>query len=462
MLPSSAPKTRAHWGSQMGFILAAAGSAVGLGNLWKFPYITWENHGAAFVLVYLAAVLILGLPIMMAEILVGRRAQLSPVPAFEKLGGRGWAAIGWLGVLAGGVILSYYMVIAGWSIRSFLQCMSWSFSGYTAPAEQDFGLFLANGKLQIGLTFIFSLMTAGIVYRGIGGGIEKATTIMMPILCAILLYLAGTALTMDGRQEALALIFVPHFAELPLKGVLEAVGQAFFSLSLGLGAMIAYGSYIEKNRSIFTSALWVVILDTAFALVACIAMFTIIFSVPGLQERLSGSTVGMLFITLPDLFYTSMPGGRVVAPLFFVLVGFAALSSTISLGEVVASLVIDRRGWSRPKATIVTSSIVFVGSILAALSLGAVEPLSSFEFFDGKAGVLSTLDHLAANWLLPLGGLGTTVFVGWFLGKKNVLDELGLGKATVPFTVFLWILRVVAPLAILVLLGAVVAGWDFS
>jgi len=453
---------RAQWGSKLGFVMAASGSAVGLGNLWKFPYITWENNGGAFVIVYLAAVLILGLPIMMAEILVGRRAQQSAVPAFEALGGRGWSIVGWLGVLAGAVILSYYTVIAGWSISSFVQCLGWSFNGYAAPSADAFDKFLANGPLQLGLTAVFTILTAVIVYRGIGGGIELATKIMMPVLIIILLYLVGTALTMEGRGQALSMIFTPNFSELPPQGVLLAVGQAFFSLSLGLGAMVAYGSYIGKKESIFGSALWVVILDTGFALLACIAMFTIIFSVPDLQGRLSGSTVGMLFITLPDLFYTKMPGGAVLAPAFFILVGFAALSSTISLGEVVTSLMIDRRGWSRPKAVIVCSGVIFVGSIFAALSLGAVDSLSSFELFEGKKGVLSNLDHLAANWLLPLGGLGTTVFVGWFLGKENIREELGFTRQGIYFAMFLWSLRVIAPIAILILLGFVISGRDFS
>ncbi len=452
---------RGHWGSRLGFVLAAAGSAVGLGNLWKFPYISWENEGGAFVLVYLVAVLVLGLPIMLAEILVGRRAQLSPVPAFEKLGGRGWSVVGWLGVLAGAVILSYYMVIAGWSLWSFYKCLIWSLTEYDA-ASLDFDGFLADGTIQVVLTAAFSVITAGIVWRGIGGGIERATKVMMPILISIMLYLVVTALTMEGRGEALSTLFVPRFDRLGAGGVLEAVGQAFFSLSLGLGAMIAYGSYLSRKESVFRSALWVVILDTSFALLAATAMFTIIFSVPGLEDDVSGSTVGMLFITLPQLFYTQMPGGVVLAPLFFVLVAFAALSSTISLGEVVTSLMIDKRSWSRRKATVICSSTVFVFSILAALSVGASQPLSGFEFFEGKAGVLATLDHLAANYLLPLGGLGTTVFVGWFLGREALLEELGLKRGTWAFYVLLWILRLVAPVAIAALLVAVFLGWDFA
>ncbi len=453
---------RGNFGSRLGFVLAASGSAIGLGNLWKFPYITWENNGGAFVLVYLAAVAILGLPIMISEILVGRRVQLSPVPAFETLGGKRWSAVGWLGVMAGAVIQSYYMVIAGWSLRSFLQCLRWSTTSYDAPSGQAFELFLANPLLQIGLTAVFTIMTTAIVYRGIGGGIEKATKAMMPVLILILLYLVGTALTMDGRNQALRTMFIPTFDSLPPQGYLEAMGQAFFSLSLGLGAMMVYGSYIDKKESIFKSALAVIILDTLVALLACLAMFTIIFSVPGLSDRLSGSTVGMLFITLPDLFYTKMPGGLVLGPLFFVLVAFAALSSTISLGEVTASLLIDKKGWSRPKATVISATVVFIGSLLAALSLGAIDSLSSFEFFQGKKGVLANLDHLAANWMLPLGGLGTTLFVGWKLGKKQVLEELGLKNPTWPFKLWLWSVRVIAPLAIIYLLVNVMLGKDFS
>lgn len=453
---------RDNWGSRIGFILAAAGSAVGLGNLWKFPYLTWENDGGAFVIIYLLAVFLIGLPLMMSEILVGRTTQLSPVPAFTKLGGKKWSGVGWLGVASGALIQSYYMVIAGWSLRSFFQCLEWSLKGYTAPAEGDFGAFLSNGALQIVLTLAFTLATAFIVYRGIGGGIEKATKILMPVLFLILLYLVFTTLTMEGRNEAVAKIFIPDFSKLRTDGFLEAMGQAFFSLSLGLGAMVVYGSYLNKKESIFKSALWVVLLDTLVALLTCFAMFTIIFSVSGLERRVSGSTIGMLFITLPDLFYTEMPGGLLLGPLFFVLVAFAALTSTISLGEVTCSLLIDHIGWKRSRATIVTTSVVFIGSILAALSLGANDFLSSFSIFKGKNGVFATLDHLAANWLLPTGGFLITLFVGWKVGKIKCMEELGLNQTNLAFTVWLWIIRVAAPAAVLILLINVIMGKDFS
>ncbi len=454
--------SRGNWGSRLGFILAAAGSAVGLGNLWKFPYLTWDNKGGAFVLMYLLSVAIIGLPLMMSEILIGRKTQLSPVPAFIKLGGKRWSGLGWLGVAAGAVIQSYYMVIAGWSIKSFIECVGWSIHGYVAPGKDDFNAFLANGPLQIGLTAVFTIATAVVVYRGVGAGIEKASKILMPSLFLILLYLVGTTLTMEGRNHALQVMFTPDFSQLPADGFLEALGQAFFSLSLGLGAMVAYGSYLHKNESVFRSSIYVVVIDTAVALLAGVAMFTIIYSVPGLENRVSGSTVGMLFITLPALFYTAMPGGIVLGPLFFVLVGFAALSSTISLGEVTTSLLIDLRHWKRSKATVVTTVSVFLGSILAALSLGAVDGLTHFEVFPGKHGVLATLDHLACNWMLPTGGLLTTLFVGWKLGKKICMEELGLKKSTVPFTIWLWIVRVIAPAAIIFLLINVILGKDFS
>ncbi|MEJ2112060.1 MAG: sodium-dependent transporter, partial [Acidobacteriota bacterium] len=363
---------------------------------------------------------------------------------------------------SGTVIQSYYMVIAGWSLRSFGQCLAWSMEGYAAPSDGDFSAFLANGPLQVGLTLLFTLLTAIIVYRGIGGGIEKATKVLMPVLLAILLYLVLTTLTMDGRNEAFEKMFVPHFSQLSDQGFLEALGHAFFSLSLGLGAMIAYGSYLDKKESIFKSAVWVVVLDTVVALLAALAMFTIILSVPRLHDHVSGSTVGMLFITLPDLFYTEMPGGSLLGPLFFILVAFAALSSTISLGEVGTSLLIDFGGWRRSRATITMTSAVFLGSILSALSLGAYAPLSSFSFFEGKEGVFATLDHLAANWMLPIGGFLITLFVGWRLGKKYCMDAFNLEKPNLAFWVWLWIIRIIAPAAILILIINVIMGKDFS
>jgi len=458
---------RGNWGSKFGFVLAAAGSAVGLGNLWKFPYITWHNNGGAFVLVYLVAVIIIGWPIMMAEIIIGRRARNNPVPAFEKLGGKKWSLVGWLGVITGLVILGYYSVIAGWTLTSFTKCLKWSFSGYVKPGEDAFTNFMGNGQLQLLLAFIFLVVTALVIWRGVKKGIERTTKILMPVLFLILIYLVIMVMSLPGRDETFKFLFKPNFANLPAAGILEAVGHAFFTLSLGMGAMITYGSYMRKKDSIAKNAGMVVFLDTLIAICACIIMYTIIFSVPSVREGVSGSTIGMLFITLPDLLYSNIPFGSTIAPIFYILVAFAALSSTISLLEVLTSLLIDKLKWTRKKATIVAACAAYLVSILCALSLGAAPFLSEWQIFGkGKEGVLNTLDHLAANWMLPLGGLFITIFVGWVLDKKICRDEVALynadGSPKFTYKAFRFLIRYIAPLAILAVIIAVFTGWDFS
>ena len=460
------PEKRDHWASRIGFILAAAGSAVGLGNLWKFPYITWHNHGGAFVLIYLACIAAIGLPVMMAEILIGRRTQKSPVPAFEKLGNKWWGLVGLLGVVTGFVILGYYSVIAGWSINSFVQCLGWSIHGYKAPAEGAFGEFVSNAPLQLSLSFIFLVATAFIIWRGVSNGIEKAAKFLMPVLFAIMIYLVITVLSLPGAGQTFHFLFRPNFSELPPAGILEALGHAFFTLSLGMGVMITYGSYMKKTESIFRASAIVVFLDTLIALLACVIMYTIIFSVAGMQEKVSGSTVGMLFLTLPQLFYTELSGGALIGPLFFVLVAFAALTSTISLLEVIVSFFIDRLNFRRHTATLLSTAIVSVCMVASALSFGAVGFLSDFEIFRDKGGVLSTLDHIAANYMLPIGGLLTTIFVGWYISKKLAAEELSMlnsnGEPTFYFKLWRFFIRFVAPLAILTVIVAVIFGKDFS
>ncbi len=459
--------TRENWGTKIGFIIAATGSAVGLGNLWKFPYITWHNNGGAFVIIYLISVVLIGWPIMMAEIMIGRKTQESPVPALEILGGKKWSIVGWLGVLTGFVILGYYTVIAGWTITSFISCIKWSFSGYVSPSDDAFGKFIGNGPLQLLLSFLFMTATALIIWKGVKNGIEKSTRILMPVLFAILIYLVVMVLFLPGRTETFKFLFNPNFAELPWEGVLEAIGHAFFTLSLGMGAMITYGSYMNKQESISRSASMVVFLDTFVAICACIIMYTIIFSAPGVKESISGSTVGMLFITLPHLLYTYIPFGATIAPIFYILVAFAALSSTISLLEVIVALLIDKLNMPRHKATFLGAFAAYFVSILSALSLGAVPFLSNWSVFGpGKEGILSTLDHLAANWMLPIGGFFITIFVGWRLDKNITESELRLtnpdGTFKLTYKLFRFFIRFTAPLAILAVILAVIFGKDFS
>jgi NSS family neurotransmitter:Na+ symporter len=453
--------------SRLGFILAAAGSAVGLGNLWKFPYITWQNNGGAFVLIYLISVVIIGWPIMMAEIIVGRKSQENPVPAFEKLKHNNWSFIGWFGVLTGLVILGYYSVIAGWTITSLISCLKWSISGYVNPSDDFFIKFISNGLIQILLSFIFSAATAIVIWKGVKKGIERTTKTLMPVLFFIIIYLVVMVLFLPGRSETFRFLFRPNFSELPPTGILEAVGHAFFTLSLGMGVMITYGSYMKRKESIPRNAAMVVLLDTLIAICACIIMYTIIFSAPSVKECVSGSTVGMLFITLPNLLYTHIPFGATIAPIFYILVGFAALSSTISILEVLVSLLIDKYKMARHKATFFAAGSAYLFSILSALSLGAVPALSKFKIFgEGKEGVLNTLDHLAANWMLPIGGFFITIFVGWVLDKKISQDEVGLfnedGTPKLIYKLFRFLLRYIAPIAIFAVIISVILGKDFS
>lgn len=461
---------RGHWTSRLGFVLAAAGSAIGLGNLWKFPYITWENEGGAFVFIYLICIAAVGLPIMMAEILIGRRTQKGVVGAIREAFGPAWTWVGGLGVATGFVILGYYTVIAGWSLRYFAVCANWSLGGFNPEGAtgEAFGAFVGEGGFQVALAAAFMVLTMAVVYKGISSGIERVARTLMPVLFGILVLLLVSALSMEGAQEALSFIFVPDFANLHRDSVLEALGHSFFTLSLGMGAMITYGSYLSRHESVVNASLIVVVLDTLIAVTATVIMFAVIFSVPGMSEQIGKSTVGMLFISLPHLFYTAVPFGELLAPLFYVLVAFAALTSTISLLEVAVSYFIDQRGFSRAKATVLCGTGTFVITLLCALSLGAVPELSTFSVFEGaqgpKQGMLANLDHLASNWMLPLGGFFITLGAGWLMTRRQTEEELMDDGAPKWFRYGLWrfFIRYVAPVSVGAILIAVVLGRDFS
>jgi len=458
---------REHWGSNMGFILAATGSAIGLGNLWKFPFITWQNNGGAFVLLYLMCIAAVGLPIMMAELLIGRKTQKSAVGALKEAIGPLWGWVGAWGVMAGFIILSYYSVVAGWSLFYFVKTVGWSVGGFPAGLQTGdlFAEIVGNGGLQSLLSALFMAATVGIVYFGIHGGIERVARIFLPVLFAILLLLLVSALSMDGAGAALTFIFRPNFSELEPGSVLEALGHSFFTLSLGMGAMITYGSYVARGRSIVSAAGTIVLLDTLIALFATIIMFSVIFSVPGMDEQVNKSAAGMLFISLPQLFYEVVPFGAILGPLFYVLVALAALTSTISLLEVVVSYFIDEHKMARPKATLLSGGSIFVFTILSALSFGSVPGLSNFEIFEGKPGVFATLDHFASNWALPLGGLLITLGAGWFMTRQATETELVDETTPRWFNYGAWrfFMRFVAPVAVAAILVAVIFfGVDFS
>jgi neurotransmitter:Na+ symporter, NSS family len=320
----------------------------------------------------------------------------------------------------------------------------------------------------LGLSLVFSIATVSVVYFGIQKGIERIARLFLPILFGILILLLVSALGMSGSGEALGFIFRPSFAELEPSGVLEALGHSFFTLSLGMGAMITYGSYIERNQSIVKASAIIVVLDTLIALVASVIMFSVIFSVPGLEEEVGKSTVGMLFISLPQLFYTEVPFGALLGPLFYVLVALAALTSTMSLLEVVASYVIDEHGIDRAKATLMCGSTVFVFTIFAALSFSDVPILSTMHIFgegeSAKLGWFSTADHFVSNWMLPTGGLAITLAAGWFMTREATEGELADATAPGWFSYGAWrfFIRFIAPIAVGAIIIAVLFGVDFA
>ena len=457
---------RDHWNSNLGFVLAATGSAIGLGNLWKFPFITWENNGGAFVLVYLVCIAAVGLPIMMAELLIGRRSQKSAVGALKDAVGPVWGVVGGWGVICAFILLSYYTVIAGWSLYYFARTMEWSFTGFPAGlATGDlFNEQVGNASLQLALSLAFSVGTVAVVYFGVSKGIERIARLFLPILFVILLLLLISALGMSGSGEALRFIFRPNFAELEPDSVLEALGHSFFTLSLGMCAMITYGSYIARHHSIVKASAMIVALDTLIALVATIVMFSVIFSVVGMSEQVGGSTVGMLFISLPELFYSEVPFGVLLGPLFYVLVALAALTSTISLLEVVVSYLIDERGIARNRATFMCGGAIFIFTIFAALSFTGTPFLATLELFAGKVGWFSTADHFVSNWMLPTGGLAITLAAGWFMSRKASESELMDGNQPGWFHYGTWrfFIRFVAPIAVAAIIIAVLLGVDFS
>ena len=453
-----------------GFIMAAVGSAIGLGNIWKFPYITYANDGGSFVLVYLAAIILIGAPIMLAEIVIGRRTEQSPVGAFRLMaadapGGRLWSLVGGLGILTGFVLLSYYAVIAGWTVYYFGRCLTWSFQGFdpeTAQLGDQFNEFLANPGMQLGFFAFFLTVTSLVVMLGVKRGIERVTKLLMPILGTLLVLLAIASIGSPGFGEAMRFLF--HVGPITADGLLESVGHAFFTLSLGMGAMITYGSYVSRDQSIPRAAFLICLFDTVVAILACIIMFSIIFAVPEAERAGTFSkSATILFTTLPRMFY-SLPLGSILAPVFYMLISFAALTSTIGLLEVVVSYFVDVRRWGRTQASIVVTAAIFLAGVPAALSLGAHTGLTNWAPLGEKAvGVFSVYDYLVSNWFLPVGGLMVAVFAGWIIKPEVFKDELELGHGPFKlFSVALFLLRFVGPIAICWILWAVIQGRSFA
>ena len=337
---------RGQWGSRLGFVLAAAGSAVGLGNIWKFPYITGENGGGLFVAIYLVCILLVGAPIMVAEILLGRATQQSPVKAFEAVSGRGtmWQLVGLMGVITGFVILSYYSVVAGWSLHYVMLSVLGTFNGMEAEAiGQVFNDVYASPGINLGWHVVFMIVTVGIVYTGVGKGIEAAAKILMPALFVLMGVLLVDAFFQPGFGAAFDFLFKPHTDKLTAAGVLEALGHSFFTLSLGMGAMLTYGSYLQKSDDALAASGLITLLDTGVAIVACLILFPITFSF-GMEAQ---AGPGLVFVSIPAAL-SKMTGGQLLSVAFFFMLFFAALSSGISLLEVVVSTIIDSPSRKQP------------------------------------------------------------------------------------------------------------------
>ena len=431
------------WASRWIFILAATGSAVGLGNIWKFPYITGENGGGAFVLVYLFCILLVGVPIMMAEVLIGRRGRQSPINAMKDVaresGHSGkWSLVGWMGVLAGFMIFSFYSVVAGW-VLYYIAGMG--VGDFIAIGSEDagnvFNGLLADTQTLLIWHSIFVVMVMLVIVGGVKKGLENAVKFLMPALFVLLLIMLGYSMQTEGFAKGWDFLFHFDTSELKWSSVLEALGHAFFTLSLGMGAIMAYGSYMPKKTSIGGSVIWIAIMDTLVALIAGLVIFPIVFT-NGMDP---GAGPGLMFVTLPVAF-GQMPGGQIFGFVFFLLVGIAAWTSAISLMEPAAAWLVEKFGWHRIPACTV------LGVIVWALGVAA---LGSFNFMSDVTiagfNVFDFLDFMTANVMLPLGGLFIAIFAGWFMKKKMAENELAMSSPLL-FNAWYIALRFIAPVAV--------------
>jgi NSS family neurotransmitter:Na+ symporter len=447
---SEARKDNPMWSSRLAFILAASGSAVGLGNIWKFPYITGENGGGAFVLVYLLCIALIGMPIMIAEVMIGRRGGRSPINSLRMLTQRDglssrWTWIGWMGITASFLILSFYSVIGGWALSYVGQSAGGIFTNSNADSIGAlFGGLLSDPWTLLLWHSVFMMLVITIVAGGIRSGMEKAINILMPILFILLLVMVGYALSSGDFAQGFAFLFQPDFSKLTTEGVLTALGHAFFTLSLGMGVMMAYGSYLPKNVSIVKTAVAVSVVDTAVALLAGLAIFPLVFA-NGLEP---GSGPGLIFQTLP-LAFGQMTGGVLFGTLFFALLVVAAVTSAISLLEPVVEWLEEQKGISRLSGTLIGGISIWVLGLFTILSFNEwadVYPLDFIPVFENKT-IFDLLDYVTANLMMPLGGLFIAIFVGWFMNKQAVENQLDISNGF-GFKIFMFILRFITPAAV--------------
>lgn len=437
---------RGQWSSRTGFVLAAAGSAIGLGNIWRFPYIAGENGGGAFVLAYIGFVVLIGLPYMFAELSLGRFAQKNPVGAIDTIrGGRTpWRLVGLLGVITGVGILSFYGVIAGWTFGYIFKMAT----GNVA----NFGEFIASPFPVLSLFALFMVITALIVHGGIQGGIERWSKILMPILFVLMIGLIVYANTLKGAADGLAFYLKPDFSKLTGRVLLAALGQAFFSLSLGMGLMITYGSYVSKKEDLIVAGFSVGFFDTLIAIFAGLIIFPALFAMG--HDPAAGPT--LVFAVLPELF-TQMPGGLAVGAFFFILLSVAALTSTISLLEVEVTYMVDEHRAGRKKVVWGAALLTFLVGVPSALSQGASEFWGNIGWIPARLtspDFLSQMSFAFGDFSLAFGALLLSIFVGWIWGAHHAADELAYGSSFFVKTRQTWIffIRFVVPIVVFLIL----------
>lgn len=441
-----------YWSSRFAFVLAAAGSAVGLGNIWKFPYMAGENGGGAFVILYLLCIAVFGIPVMMSEVLLGRRGRSSPVNtmttlAAEEKRSRVWRLLGLMGMLAGFLILSYYSVIAGWALAYVVETVSGTFTGINAEQAGDvFNNLISNPKRLLFWHSLFIFLTMVIVVRGVNRGLETAVRILMPALFFLLVVMIGYAILNGNFLEAVKFLFTPDFSKISPEIVLKAMGQAFFSLSLGMGAIMMYGSYLPEDASIATTSIQVAFADTLVAILAGLAIFPIVFA-NGLEV---GQGPGLVFNTLP-LAFGQMTGGLIFGALFFVLLVFAAWTSAISLIEPAVAWLIEKFSITRFTSSIVCGLVAWLIGLGTVFSFNSWNKIEIFDgtFLEGKS-FFDLLDYVTSNIMLPLGGLLICIFTAWLMTEKSRREELKI-KHEGLYKLWRFLARYITPIGVMLI-----------
>jgi NSS family neurotransmitter:Na+ symporter len=441
---------REHWTGKLGFILATAGSAIGLGSLWRFPYMAGENGGGAFVLLYLLFTFFIGVPVFIGELILGRKAQKSAVVAYSNMSNhsQNWRILGWLNVITCFIILSFYSVVSGWALSYSLMSLNQFSAGKNADQIRTvFETLFASPGINVFWLFLFLLMNVGIIYCGVRKGIEYWSKILMPTLFIILIGLFCYSATLSGFGQAVDFIFRPDFSKLSSSAILNALGMALFTLSVGLGIIVTYGSYMEPKENIPYNAVLIAIMTIFVSLISALVIYPIVFTFGFAAE----GGPGLVFQTLPILF-SKLPASILISTIFFILLLFAALTSTISLLEVLVANLMENSPLSRHQATWAAAAGTFILAIPSALS-GSKQLFPNWEIIYGK-NFFDTMNYITASWMMPIAALFSTLFIGWFMKKQIIKEEFWHGSESIKWLVYPWLFMVrwVCPIVIIIII----------